>query len=461
MPVRHWTILFRCGISRLLAQLGSVILLCLCVTQSGPSGAAAPAPAPVIILNLDGVVGPATADYVRKGLRTAAARKAPLVILRMDTPGGLDTSMRLIIRAILASPVPVASYVSPSGARAASAGTFILYASHVAAMAPGTNMGAATPVHIGGIAPARDNDQKNNPPNPMETKVVNDAAAFIRSLAELRGRNASWAEKAVREAASLPASAALSTHVIDMEARDVADLLRKLDGRIVKVSAGAVKIDVAHRTIEEIAPDWRTRLLATITDPNVALILMTLGVYGLVFEFMNPGSFLPGTLGAICLLTGLYAFAALPVNFAGVALIVLGIGLVVAEGYLFSHGVLGIGGCVAFALGAAMLIDTDTPAFRISWPLIAGLSLATAAFVLLVVRTALRARKRRIVSGAEEMTGAIGVVQDWSGGKGHVFVHGERWAAAGQEAFSQGQLVRIVRIAGLTVEVTSDAAKEV
>ena len=248
MPVRHWTILFRCGISRLLAQLGSVILLCLCVTHSGPSGAAAPAPAPVIILNLDGVVGPATADYVRKGLRTAAARKAPLVILRMDTPGGLDTSMRLIIRAILASPVPVASYVSPSGARAASAGTFILYASHVAAMAPGTNMGAATPVHIGGIAPAGDNDQKNNPPNPMETKTVNDAAAFIRSLAELRGRNASWAEKAVREAASLPASTALSTHVIDMEARDVADLLRKLYGRIVKVSAGAVKIDVAgHR----------------------------------------------------------------------------------------------------------------------------------------------------------------------------------------------------------------------
>lgn len=461
MPVRHWTILFRCGISRLLAQLGSIILLCLCVTQSGPSGAAAPAPAPVIILNLDGVVGPATADYVRKGLRTAAARKAPLVILRMDTPGGLDTSMRVIIRAILASPVPVASYVSPSGARAASAGTFILYASHVAAMAPGTNMGAATPVHIGGMTPTPDKDRAKKSPNPMEAKAVNDAAAFIRSLAELRSRNAGWAEKAVREAASLPASAALRAHVIDMEARDTADLLRQLDGRTVRVSVGTVKIDVARRAVEEIAPDWRTRLLATITDPNVALILMTLGVYGLIFEFMNPGSFLPGTLGAICLLTGLYAFAALPVNFAGVALIVLGIGLVVAEGFLFSHGVLGIGGCVAFALGAAMLIDTDTPAFRVSWPLIAGLSLAMAAFVLLVVRTALGARKRRIVSGAEEMTGAIGVVQDWSDGKGHVFVHGERWAAAGQGAFAQGQLVRIVRIAGLTVEVTSDTAKEV
>lgn len=461
MPVRHWTILFRCGIGRLLAQLGSIILLCLCVTQSGPSAAAAPAPAPVIILNLDGVVGPATADYVRKGLSSAAARKAPLVILRMDTPGGLDTSMRVIIRAILASPVPVASYVSPSGARAASAGTFILYASHVAAMAPGTNMGAATPVHIGGMMPTPDKDQAKKSPNPMEAKAVNDAAAFIRSLAELRGRNASWAEKAVRDAASIPSSVALRTHVIDMEARDTADLLRQLDGRTVKIGARTVKIDVAHRAVEEIAPDWRTRLLATITDPNVALILMTLGVYGLIFEFMNPVSFLPGTLGAICLLTGLYALAALPVNFAGVALIVLGIGLVVAEAFLFSHGVLGIGGCLAFALGAAMLIDTDTSAFRISWPLIAGLSLATAAYVLLVVRTALGARKRRIVSGAEEMTGAVGVVQDWSGGKGHVFVHGERWAAASQGVFAQGQRVRIVRIEGLTVEVTSDAAKEV
>ena len=458
MPVRH-RILSGRGISRILALLSGVILLCVPIPLSGQSSAVSRAP--VIALHLDGAVGPAAADYVSKGLRTAAARKAPIVILRMDTPGGLDTSMRAIIRAILASPVPVVSYVSPSGARAASAGTFILYASHLAAMAPGTNMGAATPVQIGGIGSPPDKDQAKKTPNPMEAKATNDAAGFIRSLAELRGRNADWAEKAVREAASLSATAALRAHVIDMVAKDDADLLLQLHGRTVKAGAASVKVDVAGRVIEQINPDWRTRLLATITDPNVALILMTIGIYGLIFEFMNPGSFLPGTLGAICLLTGLYAFAALPVNYAGAALIFLGIGLLIAEAFLFSHGVLGVGGCVAFALGAAMLIDADTPDFRISWSLIAGLSLATVAFVLLVVRTALGARRRQIVSGAEEMTGALGVVQDWSGGRGHVFVHGERWSAAGPAEFTRGEQVRIVSIAGLILQVKSAGPKEV
>lgn len=447
------------GFCRLVALIGSAILLCLAFPASGQRDAARPAP--VLLLNLDGVVGPASADYVVKGLRKAAERKAPLVILRMDTPGGLDTSMRTIIRAILASPIPVASYVSPSGARAASAGTFILYASHVAAMAPGTNMGAATPIQIGGIASTPDKDQAKKPANPMEAKAVNDAVGFIRSLAELRGRNADWAEKAVRHADSLSAAAALRMHVIDISAEDVNDLLRQLQSRSVRIDAAMVKVDVAHRGVEPIEPDWRTRLLATITDPNVALILMTIGIYGLIFEFMNPGSFLPGTLGAICLLTGLYAFAALPVNYAGFALLFLGIGLLVAEAFLLSHGVLGIGGCVAFALGAAMLVDADTPDFRVSWSLIAGLSITTVAFVLLIVGTAIGARKSRIVTGAEEMTGSIGVVQDWSGGEGHVFVHGERWSAAGLSEFAQGDQVRIVRVRGLTVEVRSDAVKEV
>lgn len=436
-----------------LAILLVALVVTICVPAAGQRGP------PAIVLHLDGAIGPASADYLSRALDRAAKRGAPLVIMRLDTPGGLDTSMRAMIRDILASPVPVATYVSPSGARAASAGTFLLYASHVAAMAPGTNVGAATPVQIGGV-PAPDQgtdkdarDKASTPRNPMDAKAVNDAAAYIRALAELRGRNADWAEKAVREAASLSASAALREDVIDIEAKSVADLLAQAHGRIVTVGGNSITLATRGLGMEEVRPGWRTELLSAITNPNVALILMMVGIYGLIFEFMSPGFFAPGTIGAICLLTGLYALAALPVNFAGLALIALGIGLLVAEMYVASFGTLGLGGAVALMLGATILVDTDVPEFRVSWSSIAGITVASVVFMLLVARLALASRRARIVSGREDMVGVRGVVEDWGDRQGHVFVRGERWNAAGAAPLGKGQDVRVTALEGLTLHV--------
>lgn len=428
-----------------------------------------------VVLHLDGAIGPASADYLSRGLAKADARGASIVVLRMDTPGGLDTSMREMIREIIASPVPVATFVAPGGARAASAGTYILYASHVAAMAPGTNVGAATPVEIGALPGLQPRDEPARPapggvpeeaapksgaePEPTsktDAKAINDAVAYIRALAELRGRNAEWAERAVREAASLGAGQAADAGVVDFTARDVAEVLRKADGRVVTVSGAPVTLETRGLTIVDLRPDWRHRMLAAIANPNVALILMMVGIYGLLFEFMNPGSLYPGVIGAISLLVGLYALAILPVNYVGLALVLVGVGLMVAEAFAPSFGVLGIGGVAAFLLGGMILIDTEAPGFGVSLPLIAALGAVSLAFSLLVLRLALASRRRAVVSGREEMLGALGRVLDWENGSGHVFTHSERWRAVSHAPLAPGDRVRTLAIHDLTLTVTPD-----
>jgi membrane-bound serine protease (ClpP class) len=357
------------------------ILGCACAAASA---------APVVLVPLEGAIGPASAHFAKRGIERAAKEGAELVVLQIDTPGGLDTSMREVIKAILASPVPVAVFVAPSGARAASAGTFILYAAHIAAMAPGTNLGAASPVSIGGAGPQKDGKKEEDT---MTRKVTNDAVAYIRGLAQLRHRNADWAEKAVREGASLPAQEALKLKVIDHIAADVPALLAKLGKPNAEVKA--------------LEMDWRTRVLAVITNPTVAYLLILVGIYALIFEFMSPGMILPGVVGAIALLLALYALHLLPVNYAGLALMLLGIAFMIAEVFLPSFGAIGVGGIVAFALGSLLLIeDTELPGFEIPYALIAGVTAASAGFLILIVGMLVKSRRRAVVSGREDMLGA-------------------------------------------------------
>lgn len=417
------------------------------------------------LIEVDGAIGPVSQDLIIRTLDKANAESAHLVILEMNTPGGLDHSMRKIISAILASNVPVVTYVSPPGSRAASAGTYILYASHIAAMSPATNLGAATPVQIGGLPEVpdmpttpvgKDDEPKTTPgekpKSSMDKKIINDATAYIKGLAKLRGRNEEWAEQAVREAVSLTSEEALEMNVIDILATDLADLFAQLQGREVRTGSEVQTLVTEALAVERVTPDWRSRLLSIITDPNVAYILMLIGIYGLIIEFSNPGAILPGVVGAISLLLALYAFQILPINYAGLALVAVGLGFIIAEVFLSSGGILGIGGVIAFVIGSIILFDDENLA--VSLPLIGGTAAVAAGFMFWVLNHLAKMRRKKVVSGIEYMVGLVGeVMQDFTG-EGRVHVEGESWQAKSNVPLKASQKVVVTAVDHLILQVS-------
>lgn len=478
-----------------------LLLVCTAVLGIAAGGSFAQG-SRVLVFPVQGVIGPATSDYLIKGLKTAAESDAALAIIELDTPGGLDPSMRAIVQAILASPVPVATFVSPGGARAASAGTFILYASHIAAMTPASNLGAASPVSVG-IGGASDPDRGNAPASPsakdgpasrsadpsasgnasepenaresngqgadgaqsepstasddvMTGKVKSDAAAYIRSLAQLRDRNVEFAQQAVMDAKSLSAHEALEQGVIEFIARDITALLKQLDGQEITLNdSTVVTLNTQGATLQYEEPGWRTQVLSLVTNPQVALVLMMIGIYGLFFELTSPGFALPGVAGMICLLLGLYAFHLLPVNWAGVGLVFVGSALMIAEVFFPSMGVLGIGGVIAFILGGLFLTDTGIPGYDLSLPFLIGLALASSLLIMLAGTLAARAHKQKVVTGVEAMIGQEGLVSAQENGVMYASIRGERWQVSADEPLAPGDYVRVNAVHDLTLHVVA------
>ncbi len=446
-----------------------LFVCCLLLGYLSGANAANPQPQQAHIIQINGIISPATEDYFSRSLEKAVKANAAFLLIRLDTPGGLDLSMREMIKQIISSPIPVVIYVTPSGARAASAGTYLLYASHVAAMSPATNLGAATPVQImPSFSPEEGEKEKpssgkaknDSSDDAMTRKIVNDAVAYIRGLAELRGRNADWAEKAVKEAVSLTADAALEQNVIDIVASNQQDLIQQLNGRKVNVLGSELTLNTKAITLTESLPDWRNKVLAVITNPNIAYILMMIGIYGLIFEFANPGSIVPGTIGSICLLLALFSFQVLPINYAGLALILLGIGLMVAEAFQPSFGILGLGGVLAFVTGSVMLIDTDLPGYGVDIAVVAGITVSTVTFFLIALTMVIRNRHHPVVSGKEQMLGAVCVALDDFTNVGRVEVHGEHWRARTDRPIHKGEQARVTGMSGLTLKIVPVSEQE-
>ncbi len=449
-------------LSGLFTAAALTLLSCTAFAQDAPAAGGA------VVLDVTGGIGPASAEYVHNGLAEAEKRHAKVIVLRMDTPGGLASSMRAIIHDILASRIPVIGYVAPAGARAASAGTYMMYASHLAAMAPSTHLGAATPVQIGGgglFGGGKDNkdrkDEKKDATAPTTTeqaKVLNDAIAYIRSLAQLRGRNAQWAEEAVREAATLTASEAKDKHVIELIADNIPDLLRQADGRIVKVNGHDMTLKTAGLKTVAIEPNWRSNFLNIITNPNIAYLLLLAGIYGIMFEFFSPGAYFPGVLGGIALLIGLYALNLLPVNYAGAGLLLLGMVMMTAEAFVPSFGALGLGGIAAFVIGSLFLFDTEVPGFQLSWGVIATAVVVSVAFLAIALAAVMRAHRRTVVIGDAALVGREAQVLSWDGEEGDVQVLGERWHARSNAKLTPGQRVRVVSRRDLLLVIEPELA---